>query len=275
MQTMLKIVSAENFYSFMGSGKTRPSLMGCNEISIVDGNAHAANEREIDLVVKLSAGPERKTVGLVAEVIFGSLAADLDLPVPQPYLVNVSPEFVEAVPNAEFQALARRSSEWAFGSEKLPGQYSTVSSFLPLSEELRPFAAEILVFDALIVNEDRRISNPNCLCNGRQLAIYDHELCCPEGLLFWRPPWEDSDIRFPVGPAQHIFLDTVRKQPLNLERLQNAFAQIKPQRIDEYCKSLPSDWNVQDASVVRMIEYVKQLIAHAPRAIQNISSALS
>lgn len=37
-------------------------------------------------------------------------------------------------------------------------------------------AAEVFLFDAIIVNADRRPANPNCLTSGNEIAIFDHEL---------------------------------------------------------------------------------------------------
>ena len=46
-------------------------------------------------------------------------------------------------------------------------------------------AAEILAFDTFIANPDRTVENPNCQSNGREFAIFDHELAFRmEGILF-------------------------------------------------------------------------------------------
>jgi hypothetical protein len=84
------------------------------------------------------------------------LGADLDLPVPEPFVVQVEPDFIAAIPDPEIRKLASESQPWAFGSKKLPPQFSTLMSGIPLAQSLLPTAAEVLAFDTLIANPDRR-----------------------------------------------------------------------------------------------------------------------
>jgi hypothetical protein len=54
-----------------------------------------------------------------------------------------------------------------------------------IPQALLPMAAEILAFDTFIANPDRTVENPNCQSNGREFAIFDHELAFRmEGILF-------------------------------------------------------------------------------------------
>jgi len=51
-------------------------------------------------------------------------------------------------------------------------------------------AAEVLVFDAIVQNPDRRADNPNCLVRGDEIRIIDHELAFSHGLVIGSvPPW--------------------------------------------------------------------------------------
>src|SRR3954447_7781184 len=51
------------------------------------------------------------------------LAADLQLPISKPFILDVIPGFAEAIPDAEISRLVRESSTVAFGSQKLPTQF--------------------------------------------------------------------------------------------------------------------------------------------------------
>lgn len=272
---MLRSVSAQQFIKRMGTGKTKPCLIGCAELfTDPKDESEEAVPSEVELVVKFSDGCEAKKQGLVAEALAAALAADLDLPVPQPFLVQVEPDFVASIPDVEIKALAGRSIPWAFGSEKLPPQYSTIMTGIALPQALIPTAAEIIAFDLMIANPDRRVKNPNCLSNGRSLAIYDHELAFQtEGVLFWRPPWEE--VTFAPGDQRHVFLDMVKGQTVDLGRLQGALEAITPERIDQYRESLPEQWDREDAATERMVTYIKQLREHSAAVIQLITTALS
>ena len=46
------------------------------------------------------------------------LAADLDLPVPEPFIVTVEADFIQAIPDATAKAQALNSPRVAFGSKK-------------------------------------------------------------------------------------------------------------------------------------------------------------
>ena len=104
--------------------------------------------------------------------------------------------------------------------KKLPPGFYTLPTERPLPRALRPVAAEILAFDAFIANPDRTVANPNCLFNGRELAIFDHDLAfLMEGIIGWKPPWEPGAIPFPKGlppRSRHVFLEELRGQPLDL-----------------------------------------------------------
>ena len=76
---MLDMVIAVRFDRRMGTGKTKPMLLACT----------APDGSDVEVVAKVSAGCERGVGGLVAEAIAAMLAADLDLPVPEPFLVRL------------------------------------------------------------------------------------------------------------------------------------------------------------------------------------------
>lgn len=86
---MLEQVTAVRFDRRMGSGKTWPCLLSCLRSSSEDD--------ELEIITKFSGGCERKVGGLVAEAIAAMLASDLDLPIPEPVLVEFDTEFVDLI----------------------------------------------------------------------------------------------------------------------------------------------------------------------------------
>ncbi len=160
------------------------------------------------------------------------VAADLDLPVPEPFLVQLNREFIETWTDAEVQALALRSIAIGFGSKKLPNGFSTWPTDKTIPPHLRTTAAEILAFDALILNDDRRPGNPNCLSNGTSIAIIDHELSFMiEGVIGRRPPWEVGSLEHLQRPRAHLFSDDLRGRGTNLDRFVGAWESITDARL--------------------------------------------
>jgi hypothetical protein len=158
-------------------GRTGPILSACE----TDGD-----DDETEVFVKLSAGCDQQVVNLAREAIAACLAADLRLPVPKPWLVEIPPEIIPVVTDPHIADKLRRSCPVAFGSTRSTG-FSAWNSGQRLSDAMRPVAAGILLFDAIIQNPDRRAENPNCLVRGTDLRIIDHELAFAHRLiLLWR-----------------------------------------------------------------------------------------
>lgn len=258
---MLDLVTAVRFDKRMGSGKTKPILLACAD---GDGN-------EVEVVTKLSAGLERGLGGLVAEAIAAMLAADLDLPVPEPFLVRMDRDFVAGLPDAEIRTLASHSAPVAFGSKKLPPGFSTWPIEKAVPRNLRNAAAEIFAFDALIQNADRRAGNPNCLCDGKSFAVFDHELAfVTEGIIGWRPPWEAGALEH----YRHLFKDSLRGGEINLGRLAGAWEAITDVRLAEYQSALPLEWLADGGVTQNVLGYISNVRDNIQSAMAEIVRVL-
>jgi hypothetical protein len=147
-----------------------------------------------------------------------------------------------------------------------------------LPHALLPAATEILAFDTFIANPDRTVANPNCLFNGRELAIFDHELAFfMDGIIGWKPPWEPGAVRFPKGlppRTRHVFLEEVRGLALDFSRLAGAFESITDKRVVEYRRALPKGWIGDGVAVGRMLGYIVELRSRIGEAINQLRGAL-
>lgn len=250
----------------MTTGRTGPALM----------TATTASGAEVEVVVKFKASCEMGTTSLAAEALAAMLATDLGLPMPRPYLVEIDPDFADSIADPTIRAKVIASVGTNFGTERIPSGFYALPTGKPLPEAIRPTALEVLAFDTLIANPDRRLGNPNYQTNGRAMFIYDHELALmTKAIINWRPPWEPLGVQFPVllSPhTTHVFASEFKGKPVDLERLRNAFGAVTPERIDLYRSSLPQTWLTRD--VDQMIDYVRQLKSNLARAIQNIEEAL-
>lgn len=150
----------------------------------------------VDVIAKFSSGCEEKETGLAREVTAACLARDLGLPTPEPFLVDVSPDWADQVIEPVQRRKIKTSSPVAFGSHQLIGGYSVWQPETEISDAMLPVAAAIFTFDAIIQNADRRTDNPNCFVKGDQIHIFDHELAFTHGLVIgWKPPWMSGSLR--------------------------------------------------------------------------------
>src|SRR5688572_422716 len=95
-------------------GKSQPSFITCER---PDGSS-------VEVVAKFSASCERGVTSLAMEVIAGCLAGDLGLPVPEPFLVEATPDWIDVIPDPGRRAKAQESSSVAFGSHVMTGQFT-------------------------------------------------------------------------------------------------------------------------------------------------------
>lgn len=109
---------------------------------------------------------------LVAELIAATLGRALDLPVPEPVLVDLDLALGLAEPDPEIQGLLERSAGLNVGLDYLPGSLPLgVADTAGISAEL---AADVVWFDAFLQNVDRTPRNPNLLLWHRKLWLIDH-----------------------------------------------------------------------------------------------------
>ena len=107
---------------------------------------------------------------LVAEVVAGELARALGFTVPELALVELDPALAQAEPDPEIQDLLDASAGRNVGMDFLPGA-------LPFTPERPPdaeLAADVVWFDALVLNVDRTPRNPNLLRWHGRTWLIDH-----------------------------------------------------------------------------------------------------
>lgn len=262
---MLELVTATRFARRMTSGKTKPCLMACER----------GDSTEVEVVVKFSGGCERGVAGLVTEAIVAMFAADLELPVPEPYVVRIVPDLVQLIPDAEIRGLCGASSSVAFGSHLLPPSHSVWIHSRAIPQSLQQQAIEIFAFDALLLNADRRPSNPNCQSNGSTFAIYDHELCFIRPL-FAPHPWEKNGLEYlRTDENSHLFRAELRGSLVDLSRFAGAVEAVTPARIQQYLAALPPEWSEADAAANSAAEHLSALRDNIEAAITEVTRVLS
>jgi hypothetical protein len=212
----------------------------------------------VDLIAKFSAGCDERETNLARELIAACLAADLGLPVPEPLLVEIDDEWIGTISDAIIRARVAGSCRVAFGSTLMTGQYSVWNSGTPIPDTLRPTAAAIFVFDAIIQNADRREENPNCLVNGESVRIFDHELAFMHRMILgWRPPWAIGSLQVLEAPGKHIFRANLVGCAIDYAPIKAAWTGITDQRLAGYRQALPPEWMGSAASIDSAISLIR------------------
>lgn len=264
---MLGRIVADRFIRKVTSGRTGCVLMECS----TDPSSY------VEVFCKLSFGCDEGVTSLAREVVAACLAADLKLPVPTPYFVEIPLELSSEVPDREVASRLKASSPVSFGSAKVANQFGTWSLGSRISGAMVPSALSALVFDAVIENVDRRPSNPNCLISGDRFRLIDHDLAFPNSALLigWRPPWKAGGLGWIDRPDGHIFCQGLKKRDLDFGPLPGLWSGVSDARLLEYRAAIPPEWSEALPKVDEALERIRNardniegVIAEVERVLQ-------
>jgi hypothetical protein len=125
------------------------------------------------LVVVKFRGAGQGAKVLVAELIVGLIAEHLELPVPEPSLIENRDRFGRSEPDPEIQELLRRSHGTNVGARYLEGAFNFDGA--AAGDLVYPdLAARNVWLDAFTTNPDRTPHNPNLLVWDRRPWLIDH-----------------------------------------------------------------------------------------------------
>lgn len=265
---MLDSVVAVQLLRPMSTGRNKPLLFTCER---------AAGEH-VEIVCKFSSA-ECGRSGIVRETLAAVLAADLGLPVPEPFLVTLADGLLDAIApvNPRVATAIEGSMVPTFGCKLLPPGFSIWAPARTLEDRHVNMAAEIFAFDALILNSDRRVANSNCQFDGSDFAIFDHELSLLTtgvGSLV-PPPWVQGGIDFLLqGPAEHVLYRAVAGRDADLTRLKGAWSSLTTDRFHQYRETLPLAWGQDLAAADDAVQYLINLHEHLDAAFEEVGRVL-
>jgi hypothetical protein len=260
---MIERLAAIQFDRRAGNGRTEPGFV----------LAENSDGQVVELIVKLSAKCERGTTSLAIELLCACLAGDLNLPVPEPCLVDLGAEWIDSIVDVEWAISARQSALVAFGSKRVPAGFGQWIAGTSVVEPLTSKAAAVLLFDAVTDNPDRRQINPNCLQRGDEIRIIDHELCFGPLLIGWQPPWQVGALQHMATFGMHIFRDSLRGKDVDWVPITEAWKRLSDETISGYEAVIPVEWSgalpfVRDA--LRKIRHARDHIAKCAIEVQRV-----
>jgi hypothetical protein len=154
---VLRTVAATRYVTPLREGGSLPGLFEADDDGLY--------------VVKLRAAGQG-TKALVAEVLAGELARMVGLPVPEIVLVELDATLGRAEPDPEIRELVMASGGVNAGLDFLPGAFNFI---VGEPERVDPeLAADVVWFDALVMNVDRTPRNPNMLLWHGDTYLIDH-----------------------------------------------------------------------------------------------------
>jgi hypothetical protein len=237
---MLRTVTATRYVTPLKEGGSLPAIMEADDDGLYVVKFRAAGQ-----------GPK----ALIAEVVAGEIGRRLGLPVPELVVVDMDIALAAAEPDPEIRELLERSAGLNAGLDYLPGALPyrpRVDS--PPSPEL---AADIVWFDAFVMNIDRTPRNPNLLVWHRNPWLIDHGASLYMQHT-WREPREHARRGFPQA-KDHILLPVagpIQDADARLgDRLDRPF-------LETVLAAVPDDWLSEPRA-----DYVDYLVTRlaAPR----------
>jgi len=222
---MIEQIEAELFHDFQTKGYSRPARLTCRR----------ENGQQIEVFIKFAGGVRDHYFGLCAEMLCSSIARKLGFLTPDPYIVNLSPEFLAGAPQAA-KDLISRSLGLNFGTVAVGSGYGVMPTEPHLPQDLRKLAAEIFAFDILMQNFDRKWDNPNLLWNRKRIVLIDHESAL-SSVLRW-PDFEFARLdldRF----YDHVFYSEISPADADFQRLVAVLQTFTPALLDGFFDQLP------------------------------------
>jgi hypothetical protein len=261
---MIERLTAVQFDKQAGSGRTAPGFIVAED----------ADGQDIELVAKLSAKCDRGATSLAMELLCACLAGDIGLPIPQPFIVDLSLEWIDSIADPAWSIAARESIPVAFGSRRAPAGFGLWVTGTNMVEPITSQAAAVLLFDAVTDNPDRRQINPNCLQRGNEIRIIDHELCFAPVLLGWQPPWQIGSLHHMATPGTHIFRDALRGKDIEWAPIVQPWKDLSNETISDYEAALPAEWATALPFVQSAVEKIRNARDHIDECAIEIQRVL-
>ena len=230
------------------------------------------------VVVKLMDSERMNAGAALKETVGAILARRLGLNSPEPFIVNVTPEFIQSRVEQEGYMRLANSAGLNYGCKNIEG----LELFRPnsnLGKKLKDEALKIFYFDMLIQNTDRTNSvggKPNLFLIGKDFWLLDHELAFSFLVpLIGRPPsepWEFTDFdNNMVG--NHILYRHLKGKTLNFAILDSFLKPLDLEFWEDLREAIPNVWDTGDFNLIK--NHINQIKENEEKFIEQIKNLLS
>jgi hypothetical protein len=266
---MMRRALATRFDRLAESGRNEPLRMA---VATGDGVEH-------DVFLKPSGRPEMGIEGMANEALAAMLASELNLPINEAFFVELTPDFVAAIPNPEVRQVLGKSSRVCFASKNAGNQWALWTPGEQLLSDRIPTALAITVFDALIENEDRKAQKPNLLVKSGQFRIIDHEMAFYLRMkLFPRPePWKLGYFNKLIESGGHVLAVKLKKasEPLDFAPIKKAWLGLSDELLQSYLAALPAEWASAQPAMQDAVSHIKAVRSRIDECVGEIGRALT
>lgn len=264
---MIRKALAVRFIQEMKTGRTGPLAVA----------VETDDEVQHEAILKASGRRDLGIEGMANEALASLLAQDVGLPVNEPFLVELTDEWIQTIPSQVLQAELRDSSRYCFASEAAGTGWRIWGPDDQLLLDRRAVALAIFSFDAFIQNDDRRPSNPNLFVQGPLFRIIDHELAFRIRQKILPPcrPWETGNLEYLKQPNKHaLFARLQGEQDLDFTPIRTAWAGISDERLDAYIDALPQEWDDAADAMAEAVVYLKLVRNQIDHCIDELKRVL-
>src|SRR5437588_7523505 len=209
---------------------------------------------------------------LACELIFGALAQSVGLTVPDYCLVEVRGGLQDAAPTQEIRDLLRNNLGLNCGTIYIEGCSPWVAS---REGEQRPESVcadleDVLVFDSVVVNGDRKQEKSNLLWNGSDVILIDHSVALPVHL------WTDEQIAgsplFPETEIRaHCAFHSIEHQGREFSALLGIWRNsVTDQDITALRAFIPDTWERRQGDLDRIFSFLQERGGQFDATTQNL-----
>jgi hypothetical protein len=249
---MLKITDSAYFLpkiTALSWGDVLPN--GANMPQIIRGICQTTGNKG-DYVVKYR-GAERMYVGACAkELIAAYMANQMDFNIPEPVLIDISPEFVKSLLGNRMYKIANNSIGINYGSRYISSSPTFINGNDVPNGSGKDFV-DIFAFDLLIANADRNNVKRNLFHDGEKIIIFDHELAF--GFIHEIPtnqqPWIIKDIHL-KSIQEHLFYRHLKGKNETFTNFASKMDLLDTAFWDKLEKIIPVEWMTEEYSKIKL-----------------------
>jgi hypothetical protein len=180
-------------------------------------------------------------MNLFSEYYGNQLARELGIGTPEPALVNISQELIDALRVSLSNYGINPQPGIGVGCQYFRGGFTSPQVSIDLTIEERAQAAAIYAFDLMVQNPDRRSDKPNCAFLGKDLVAFDFEMCFSFLLAILQrgEPWEVS--KHGLGP-NHFFYPNLKKHSADWDPFISMCSKLDAASLDQLFSEVPDSW---------------------------------